>query len=82
MNFLREGGLDLLARLKRGEEIEIYDSSSSSSMSHQLHGSSSVISRSSSSQSQNPETNTVELIQSDLRSLSNETRKRFTPIKV
>jgi hypothetical protein len=76
MNFLREGGLDLLARLK-GEE-EVYESASGGMT---LHGSSSVISRSSSNQNQNPEVNTVELIQTDLRSLSNETRKRFTPIK-
>ena len=29
----------------------------------------------------NPETATVELIQTDLRALSNETRKKFPPIK-
>ena len=72
MNFLRDTG-NLLARLKR--EQELYEDFNQSMT---LHGSASISSR---TQSTNPETNTVELIQADLRSLSNETRKRFTPIK-
>ena len=41
----------------------------------------SSVSSTSSTQQQHPETATVELIQADLRQLSNETRKKFPPIK-